>query len=302
MRLSVSAPQAASSTPPASHTLDWPGGGTAGDNGGGDRARRAPRHPRPRVRRRRRLRRPRARRRAGGWTAGRGDVRRGRWPRSRRRRLLVPVVAVLGEVEYDDRRAGARQDQRHGRRCCSQGADGRLALLAFTGTATLAAWNPEARPVPGRRAGSRRGRRSRTAPTRWWSTSPARCRSSSRGRTCAAGRRAGSWRRVGGSGAAVDSARRGNDRLASCVDRSVPTTRGDGADPQAEAAHIVSHPHRPPCTTGRRVRSRRLGLAALRGATRASVDSIPLVGERRDWLPLGQAEAFCRFPGPSRGR
>jgi hypothetical protein len=29
-----------------------------------------------------------------------------------------------------------------------QGADGRLALLAFTGTDPLAAWNPEGRPVP----------------------------------------------------------------------------------------------------------------------------------------------------------
>ena len=27
------------------------------------------------------------------------------------------------------------------------GADGRMALLAFTGTGTLAGWNPEARPV-----------------------------------------------------------------------------------------------------------------------------------------------------------
>jgi hypothetical protein len=29
-----------------------------------------------------------------------------------------------------------------------QGADGRMALLAFTGTPALTAWNPEARPVP----------------------------------------------------------------------------------------------------------------------------------------------------------
>ena len=29
-----------------------------------------------------------------------------------------------------------------------QGADGRLALLAFTGTDSLRAWDPKARPVP----------------------------------------------------------------------------------------------------------------------------------------------------------
>ena len=56
-------------------------------------------------------------------------------------RLLVPVVAVLGEVEDDDAGAGARQDQRHGG---GPGArpDGRRALLAFTGQATHAALGP----------------------------------------------------------------------------------------------------------------------------------------------------------------
>jgi hypothetical protein len=62
-------------------------------------------------------------------------------------RLLVPVVALLGEVEYDDR--GLAHDKTSDMATVLlQGADGRLALLAFTGTATLAAWNPDGRPVP----------------------------------------------------------------------------------------------------------------------------------------------------------
>ena len=62
-------------------------------------------------------------------------------------RLLVPVVALLGEVEHDE--AGLAHDKTSDMAAVLlQGADGRLALLAFTGTASLAAWNPEARPVP----------------------------------------------------------------------------------------------------------------------------------------------------------
>jgi len=62
-------------------------------------------------------------------------------------RLLVPVVAVLGEVEYDE--AGLAHDKTSDMATVLlQGADGRLALLAFTGTAELAAWNPDGRPVP----------------------------------------------------------------------------------------------------------------------------------------------------------
>ena len=64
-----------------------------------------------------------------------------------RSRLLVPVIAVLGEVEYDD--AGlAREKDSDMATVLVQGADGRLALLAFTGTTTLAGWDPQARPVP----------------------------------------------------------------------------------------------------------------------------------------------------------
>ena len=62
-------------------------------------------------------------------------------------RLLVPVVALLGEVEHDE--AGLAHDKTSDMAAVLlQGADGRLALLAFTGTASLTAWNPEARPVP----------------------------------------------------------------------------------------------------------------------------------------------------------
>lgn len=62
-------------------------------------------------------------------------------------RLLVPVVAMLGEVEYDDR--GLAHDKTSDMAAVlMQGADGRLALLAFTSTEALALWNPDARPVP----------------------------------------------------------------------------------------------------------------------------------------------------------
>jgi hypothetical protein len=62
-------------------------------------------------------------------------------------RVLVPVVAVLGEVEHDA--AGLAHDKTSDMAAVLlTGADGRLALLAFTGTEALRAWNPGARPVP----------------------------------------------------------------------------------------------------------------------------------------------------------
>lgn len=62
-------------------------------------------------------------------------------------RLLVPVVAVLGEVEVDER--GLAHDKSSDMAAVlMEGADGRRALLSFTGTATLEAWDPQARPVP----------------------------------------------------------------------------------------------------------------------------------------------------------
>lgn len=62
-------------------------------------------------------------------------------------RLLVPVVAVLGEVEYDEN--GLAHDKTSDMAAVLvEGADGRRGLLAFTGTDTMKAWNPQARPVP----------------------------------------------------------------------------------------------------------------------------------------------------------
>jgi hypothetical protein len=62
-------------------------------------------------------------------------------------RLLVPVVAVLGEVEVDE--TGLAHDKTSDMATALlTGRDGRKALLAFTGLDTLAAWRAEARPVP----------------------------------------------------------------------------------------------------------------------------------------------------------
>jgi hypothetical protein len=62
-------------------------------------------------------------------------------------RVLVPVVAVLGEVEYDEH--GRPHDKTSDMATVLvEGADGRKALLAFTGTEPLRRWHPDARPVP----------------------------------------------------------------------------------------------------------------------------------------------------------
>lgn len=62
-------------------------------------------------------------------------------------RLLVPVVAVLGEVEIGEDGL-ARDKSSDMAAVLLTGADGRLALLAFTDLAALTAWDPQARPVP----------------------------------------------------------------------------------------------------------------------------------------------------------
>ncbi len=67
-------------------------------------------------------------------------------------RVVVPVVAVLGEVEHDDRGL-ARDKTSDMAAVLMTGRDGRTALLAFTGSASLASWSAsraggEARPVP----------------------------------------------------------------------------------------------------------------------------------------------------------
>ncbi|RNL70485.1 SseB family protein [Streptomyces sp. I6] len=60
-------------------------------------------------------------------------------------RLLVPVVAVLGEVEEDGK--GLRREKTSDMAVPTLTAGGRRALPAFTSTASLALWDPQARPV-----------------------------------------------------------------------------------------------------------------------------------------------------------
>jgi hypothetical protein len=62
-------------------------------------------------------------------------------------RLLVPVVALLGEVGVDE--AGLEHDKTSDMATALlTGKDGRQALLAFTSLESLAAWRGDARPVP----------------------------------------------------------------------------------------------------------------------------------------------------------
>jgi hypothetical protein len=62
-------------------------------------------------------------------------------------RLLVPVVAVLGDSEVDPH--GRAHDKTSDMATALlTGRDGRQALLAFTGLDSLAAWREDARPVP----------------------------------------------------------------------------------------------------------------------------------------------------------
>jgi hypothetical protein len=62
-------------------------------------------------------------------------------------RLLVPVVAVLGEVEVDEQ--GLAHDKSSDMAAVLvRAADGSTGLLAFTSTAAMARWDPQARPVP----------------------------------------------------------------------------------------------------------------------------------------------------------
>lgn len=62
-------------------------------------------------------------------------------------RVMVPVLAVAGEVEVDER--GLAHDKTADMATVLvTGADGRQAYLAFTAMETLAAWQGDARPVP----------------------------------------------------------------------------------------------------------------------------------------------------------
>ncbi|MFC5803712.1 SseB family protein [Streptomyces formicae] len=60
-------------------------------------------------------------------------------------RLLVPVVAVLGEVEEDEQ--GLRREKTSDMAVPTLTAGARRALPAFTSTESLARWDPAARPV-----------------------------------------------------------------------------------------------------------------------------------------------------------
>jgi len=62
-------------------------------------------------------------------------------------RLLVPVVATLGEAETGPDGL-VRDKSADMATVLLRGADGRLALLAFTGLETMRRWDPAARPVP----------------------------------------------------------------------------------------------------------------------------------------------------------
>lgn len=62
-------------------------------------------------------------------------------------RLLVPVVAVLGEAEIGADGL-ARDKSSDMAAVLLTGRDGRTALLAFTHTAAMQAWDPDSRPVP----------------------------------------------------------------------------------------------------------------------------------------------------------
>ncbi len=62
-------------------------------------------------------------------------------------RLLVPVVAVLGEVQLDEQ--GLAHDKSSDMAAVLvRAADGGTGLLAFTSLETMARWDPQARPVP----------------------------------------------------------------------------------------------------------------------------------------------------------
>jgi hypothetical protein len=61
-------------------------------------------------------------------------------------RVLVPVVATLGEVETDEHGVDHEKTSDMAAVLIT-GRDGRKALLSFTSTAAMAAWDRQARPV-----------------------------------------------------------------------------------------------------------------------------------------------------------
>ncbi len=82
----------------------------------------------------------------GGYDAG-GTDHRPALAVLQHARMLVPVVAVAGEVEYDE--AGRPREKTSDMAVVLiTGQDGRRALLAFTGQEPMRRWDPAARPVP----------------------------------------------------------------------------------------------------------------------------------------------------------
>jgi hypothetical protein len=69
------------------------------------------------------------------------------FPALQRSRLLVPVLAVPGDVEVDG--AGRTREQSSDMATVLvTGRDGRQALVGFTSLESLTAWRADARPVP----------------------------------------------------------------------------------------------------------------------------------------------------------
>lgn len=62
-------------------------------------------------------------------------------------RLLVPVLAVLGEVEHDETGL-AHEKTSDMATALLTGKDGRQGLLAFSGLESLGRWRADARPAP----------------------------------------------------------------------------------------------------------------------------------------------------------
>ena len=61
-------------------------------------------------------------------------------------RVLVPVVAILGEVEYDEH-GHAHEKTSDMATVLTTAPDGRTGMLAFTSMKAMATWDPQARPV-----------------------------------------------------------------------------------------------------------------------------------------------------------
>ncbi|MEU6487150.1 SseB family protein [Streptomyces sp. NPDC046887] len=81
------------------------------------------------------------------WSADRSaEARAGVLAALKEARLLVPVVAVLGEVE-EDQATGLRREKTSDMAVPTLTAGDRRALPAFTSLETLARWDPAARPV-----------------------------------------------------------------------------------------------------------------------------------------------------------